>query len=389
MLYHLQFLERAWGPLRLFSSHTFLASLGAALAALLVVFLLPRLWDMLPRDRGKALVKEGAASAGKPTGAGLLLLLLVLPVLALVLPLGDRTGAPDLRQWGVVVCLFAAMATGYFDDRADRPWGRTKKGLLDLAVSVGAAICLSGFSDVQVWLPLDTVLRSAPADPAVAAEGYRALAVPWWFHALYAVPILWITMNATNCTDGVDGLAGSLSLVALFGLAAFLYGVVGHEGAARYLLVPHDPAGARWAILCCVVGGGVAGYLWHNAAPSRVLMGDAGSRALGLLIGVAVLATGNPFMVLAIAPVILANGATGLLKILLLKLLARIGVDTGSPEDATRGHWLARKLRSVRFPLHDHCRARLGWSGEQVLVRFVLIQAALMPALFLLLVKIR
>ena len=118
-------------------------------------------------------------------------------------------------------------------------------------------------------------------------------------------------------------------------------------------------------------------------------MGDAGSRALGLLIGVAVLATGNPFVGLAIAPVILANGATGLLKILLLKGLARLGVDTGSQDDATRGHWLARKLRSVRFPLHDHCRAKLGWSGEQVLVRFVLVQAALMPALFLILVKIR
>ena len=65
MLYHLQFLAKAWGPLRLFSSHTFLASFGAALAALLVGLLLPRLWNLLPRDRGKALVKEGAASAGK------------------------------------------------------------------------------------------------------------------------------------------------------------------------------------------------------------------------------------------------------------------------------------------------------------------------------------
>ena len=277
MLYHLQFLAKAWGPFRLFSSHTFLASFGAALAALLAVLLLPRLWNMLPRDRGKALVKDGAASAGKPTGAGMVLLLLVLPVLVLVLPLGDRAGDPDLRQWGVVVCLFAAMATGYFDDRADRPWSRTKKGLLDLAVSVAAALCLSGFSDVQVWLPLDTVLRAAPVDPAA---GYSPLSVPWWFHALYAVPILWITMNATNCTDGVDGLAGSLSLVALFSLAAFLYGVIGHEEAARYLLVPHDPSGARWAILCCVVGGGVAGYLWHNAAPSRVLMGDEAKKAI-------------------------------------------------------------------------------------------------------------
>lgn len=387
MLYHLQFLAKAWGPLRLFSSHTFLASFGAALAALLVLFLLPRLWSLLPRDRGKALVKDGAASAGKPTGAGLLLLLLVLPVLALVLPLGDRVGDPDLRQWGIVICLFAAMATGYFDDRADRPWGRTKKGLLDLAVSVAAALCLSGFADVPVWLPLDTVVRGTPIDPETAS--YAPLMAPWWLHALYAVPILWVTMNATNCTDGVDGLAGSLSLVALFSLAAFLYGVIGHEEAARYLLVPHDPAGARWAILCCVVGGGVAGYLWHNAAPSRVLMGDAGSRALGLLIGVAVLATGNPVLVFAIAPVILANGATGLLKILLLKVLGRLGVDTGTPADVTRGSWIARKLRSVRLPLHDHCRAKLGWSNEQVLVRFVLIQAALMPAFFLLLVKIR
>ena len=118
-------------------------------------------------------------------------------------------------------------------------------------------------------------------------------------------------------------------------------------------------------------------------------MGDAGSRALGLLIGVAVVASGNPFLVLVVSPVVLANGATGLLKILLLQGLARLGVETGTQADASRAPRFVRALRSVRFPLHDHCRTNLGWSNTQVLVRFVLLQAALMPALFLLLLKIR
>ena len=398
MLLHLKFLSEFWGPFRLMGSHLFLLSAGAMLAAIIVWRYLPRRWDRLPRDRGKALVKDGQASAGKPTGAGFPMMTLTLPVLLLVLPwalpgIDTAQTAGELwqsirsaaarpsqwylfvnPQWGIVGCLFAAMITGFLDDKATRPWGRLKKGLLDAAVAFATAAFLCRFHDVTVWFPF----------------WKNPVTLHWAVYVALSVPILWITMNATNCSDGVDGLAGTLTLMSLFGMAAFLYGVVGHKEIAQYLLVPHNPEGARWAILCATVAGGTAGYLWYNAYPSQVLMGDAGSRALGLLVGVAALASGNPFLVLVMAPVVLVNGGTGLVKIVLLRMLARMGLDTGAiPKPGERPCWAARKLRSVRFPLHDECKVNLKWSNPQVLMRFMLLQAGLMPLLFLLLVKVR
>ncbi len=400
MLVLLKFLSRydALGPFRLMGSHLFLLSVGAMLAALGVWRFLPKVWHRLPRDRGKELVADGNASAGKPTGAGFYLLLLTLPALALVLPfafpgideaetfadlaVSIRRAARDPSswylfvnpQWGVVGCLFAAMLTGYLDDKAAKPWSRMRKGLLDLAVALATALFLSRLQDVTIWVPLTK----------------HAITLHWAAYTLLAVPILWFTMNATNCSDGVDGLAGTLTLVSLLGMAGFLYGVVGHRTVAAYLLVPHNPEGARWAILCATFAGATAGYLWYNAYPSQVLMGDAGSRALGLLVGVAALASGNPLFVLVVAPVALVNGGTGLFKIAFLQGLARLGFDTGAaPGPGAHPCWAARQLRSVRFPLHDECKRNLRWSNPQVLMRFFLLQLGLMPILFLLFVKIR
>jgi phospho-N-acetylmuramoyl-pentapeptide-transferase len=91
---------------------------------------------------------------------------------------------------------------------------------------------------------------------------------------------------------------------------------------------------------------------------------------------------------------VLVNGGTGLLKLILLRLLKKIGFDTTPPHTATAKqaadqHVLVKMLHSVRFPLHDHCRRNLQWSNAQVLMRFVLLQSFLTPLLFVLLVKIR
>ena len=123
-------------------------------------------------------------------------------------------------------------------------------------------------------------------------------------------------------------------------------------------------------------------------------MGDAGSRFLGLLVGVGVLATGNPFLVFAFASILLVNGGAGLGKLVLLRFLKRCGLDVRPPsmlppELAERSNPLVRLLQGVRFPLHDHCKRSLKWSNAQVLMRFVLLQAVLSPLVFILFVKIR
>jgi phospho-N-acetylmuramoyl-pentapeptide-transferase len=364
-------LSPVWGPFRLLSSHIILLALGTLVSGLLVWSVLPRQWHRLPRDRGKVLVKDGHQSAGKPTGAGYQMTLLMLPVVLLCVPMG-------FWELGALASLYLAMLFGYLDDCSSLAWGEARKGLLDLLVALMAAFCLSRGHAVSIWLPVYK----------------QAIVLPLWAYLPMATAVLWFTMNATNCSDGVDGLAGALTLLSLFALAGLLYGVVGYRPISDYLLIPHKADGARWAILVATVAGGLAGYLWHNAEPSRVLMGDAGSRLLGLLVGLAVLAAGNPFLIFVVSPVVLVNGGTGLFKLILLRMLKRIGFDITppgklTPAAAAEQHVLVRALHSVRFPLHDHCRRNMHWSNAQVLMRFMLVQAFLIPLLFVLLVKIR
>ncbi|MCF7853721.1 MAG: phospho-N-acetylmuramoyl-pentapeptide-transferase [Candidatus Pacebacteria bacterium] len=372
------YLTDLWGPFRLLGSYLVLIGIGIAGAGLTTWLLFPRLWRLLPVDRGRVHAVKATDAQGKPTGAGSLLMLLVVPWLFLLLP-----WTPKL--WGIVACLLACMLTGYLDDRSRSPWGEYFKGSLDLLIAFLTSLVLCQGRSMGIWLPI--------------VKGDFEL--PVWLFIVISTLVLWFTINATNCSDGVDGLAGTLTLLSLFYLGAFLYVVIGHSEVADYLLVPHNPQGADGAILVFTIAGGLAGYLWYNAEPSSILMGDAGSRCLGLLVGVAVMMAGNPFLVLVVAPVILANGGTGLFKIVLLRILRRFGVEVRPPNilrqeageesggACPRQHYLIKAVHSIRFPLHDHCRNRLGWSNPQVLLRFVLIQAFLTPLLFVLLVKLR
>ncbi len=373
MLYWIApYLTTFWGPFRLFSSHLMLLAAATLTAGLMVWLFLPKLWNRLPTDKGKILAPDGGLlSIGKPTGAGLLMSLLIIPVFILFVPMARWT-------CGVTLCLYLCMLFGYLDDRSEKPWGEVKKGVLDLLVALSAAFCLYMEQGSHLWLPFVK----------------EAVEVPAALYVTGAAMLLWFTMNATNCSDGVDGLAGTLTLLSLFALSALLYGVIGYRPIADYLLIPHNPDGARWAILVATVAGALAGYLWHNAEPSRVLMGDAGSRLLGMLVGVAVLAAGNPFLIVVVSPVVLVNGGTGLFKLVLLRGFRRIGFDvrpthTLSAEDADRQFVLVKALHRIRFPLHDHCRKNLHWSNAQVLMRFALVQSFLTPLLFVVLVKIR
>ena len=372
------YLEKYWGPFRLLRSHALLLAAGTLLAALAVVLLLPKLCRFSPHDHGKAILgSDGMVSKGKPTGTGLWVTLLLLPIVLMVMPL-------SLPSLGMLLCLYVAMVFGYLDDRSDKPWGQLKKGLLDVTVCLGVAffvwLALKGPDQcVEVWLPsaMNLVWR-----------------IPWWAYIPSMGFLLFVTMNATNCSDGVDGLAGSLSVISLVSLAAFLYVVIGNNRMAAYLGVPHNYLAVRWAILLMTVAGGFSGYLWWNAEPSRVLMGDAGSRFLGLLIGAAVLVTGNPALVLAFASVLLVNGGGGMVKILLLRFFRKCGLDVRppsqlQPEEREKRNVLVKAVWKVRFPLHDHCKKELHWTNAQVLMRFVLLQAFIMPLVFILLVKIR
>lgn len=182
---------------------------------------------------------------------------------------------------------------------------------------------------------------------------------------------LWTSINTTNCTDGVDGLSSTLVLVALLILGVIFYFILGHKDIAAYLLVPHLQDGASWAVMTFALAGVLMGYLWHNAFPSKVLMGDAGSRALGFYIGLCVMYSGNPFLILATSSLIFVNGGLGLVKVALKRFL-HISI-----------------LSSIRFPLHDHMRVNHGWSPTQVLIKFLIIQLLIVVGVIGVLFKLR
>lgn len=358
-------------PLRLLSSYLVLISIGSLLSTLLVLLFLPKLWKFLPRDRGKSLVRDGAISEGKPTGAGLAVSLLTLPGLLLAVPV---EGSCQMSMVG----LYTIMLFGFLDDHSRTPWGEFRKGMLDAICCILCALAmyLDGMNDI--WLPFTK----------------RIFYLPLWAYLPVATAVLFISVNSLNCSDGVDGLAGSLGIMSLLSLTGLLYLVLGYRPVAEYLLLPHYASGARWAVLSATVAGGYAGYLWYNAEPSQVLMGDAGSRMLGLAIGIAVLASGNPLLIFVFAPVIFADGGTGLVKLTLLRLFKKLGFNTTPPsqlppEKAAEQNFFIRSFHKVRFPLHDHCRYVLGWSRSQILIRFMLVQAFLAPALFAIFTKVR
>jgi phospho-N-acetylmuramoyl-pentapeptide-transferase len=336
-----------WGPLRLFDSFYFLAATGFAVAALATWTVLPRLWAHLPTDRGRAFAVDAEKSVGKPLSAGLIFVSIFCLAAALFVPF---TARPLLT----VPFVLAAMIVGFLDDRRGG-FSEYQLAVMDLAIAVGAAVVIYGLKPTTIWLP-------GWADAIVLSP---------WLATPIASAVIWLAINATNCSDGVDGVSGSLSATAMLLLGGLLYTVIGNEPVARHLLIPFNPEGANWAIMAFLMVGCVSGYLWYNAAPSLVLMGDAGSRPIGLMIGMLVVATNNPLFLVLVGSMLLLNGATGLLKVALMRFFG------------------LRVLAGVRFPLHDHARKELGWSNSQVLMRFMLVHLGVSALLVTLALKLR
>jgi phospho-N-acetylmuramoyl-pentapeptide-transferase len=340
-------LGHAWGPLRLFDSFFFLAALGFAACATATWIALPKLWGRLPTDRGRAFAVNAEQSVGKPLSAGLIFISIFCVAALIFVPLTSRALL-------TLPFMLAAMVVGYLDDRRGG-FSEYQLAVMDLAIALGAASVIHGLAPATIWLP-----------------GWKeAFVLSPWVATPVATGVIWLAINATNCSDGVDGVSGSLTATAIMLLGGLLYTVIGNEVVARHLQIPFNPEGANWAIMAFLLVGAIAGYLWYNAAPSLVLMGDAGSRPIGLMIGMLVVATNNPLFLVLVGSMLLLNGATGLVKVALMRFFG------------------LKVLGSVRFPLHDHCRKELGWSNTQVLVRFMLAHLGVSALLLVMAMKVR
>lgn len=295
-----------------------IAFFGILFAFAATCAMIAKFHGFLPRDMGRQFAHDGTLSAGKPRGAGIIFVLVFVAAALLF-------GKLDPEIIFYLVLVMAEMFTGFFDDAAETPWNEYLKGFLDLAVAVVTALVYLRYNSSTVTLAFaKTTLTLSPA-----------------VFGVLTVILVWASINVTNCTDGVDGLSGTLSIISLMTIFV-LDNLLKIEDNFNYCIL---------LFVVCLLG-----YLWYNATPSKLLMGDAGSRAMGIFIAIAVLKLHSPFMYLLVAAMLIIDGGLGLIKVSLLRFL-KIHI-----------------LKNVTTPIHDHVRKNCGWSNAQVVFRFAIIQ---------------
>lgn len=288
--------------------------------------------NRLPADEGRDYAVDGKLSRGKPRGAGV--------IFVTTFGIGVLLFAPfSIETYIYVGLIFLEMLTGYLDDRAKRPWGRVKKGLMDLGVALVLAV-------TYVWYNTSSILLGEPwrLVPVNVFEGVR-LNMPVWLLFVLIVAMVWMCINVTNCADGIDGLSGTLVIIST--LSFYIA-----DMAFDHFY------GFTYVIMFFLVA--VLAYLWFNAGPSILMMGDAGSRAMGIFVSIVALKSEYPFLIVPFAIVLILDGGLGLFKVTVIKL--------------TRNKNFMKKLRT---PLHDHVRKMIdpAWANNQVVMRFAIIQA--------------
>ena len=306
-----------YGTMSLMSFLYYLASGSISLLLLVAVR------DRMPSDQGRAFAVNGELSKGKARGVGLLFVLAYVVATVLFVPI----------RWELsilLLLLLACMMTGFLDDAGSVPWGGLKKGLLDLGISIGAGFAAWHFYGTTVHFPILSLFKNH----------IPSIDIPAPIYIVIAAALVWGSINVVNCTDGVDGLCASLSIIALIG-----FSLLGH-GANGKLAV-----GMIFALLP---------YLWFNASPSTMLMGDAGSRALGFLLAMLALRSGCLLAYIPLCTVFILDGGLGLLKLALLRSV-KIHI-----------------LKNTRTPLHDHARKNLKWGDAQTVFRFCILQVGIL-----------
>ena len=273
----------------------------------------------LPRDGGRKFAVNGALSKGKPRGAGLIFVAAFTVCGVLFVPFT----AENLIY---ILLVVGGMMSGYLDDASEKPWGEYKKGLIDLVIALAGSFTYVNFNGSTIRIPFTEL----------------SVTLPRWLYILLGVVLIWTAINVTNCSDGVDGLSGTLSMITI--------------GSFCLLCLDVSP---DFSFLCGIMIAVILAYQWFNASPSILMMGDAGSRAMGLFIAFAAVKSGNPLLYIPLALVTILDGGLGLLKISLKRFL-KISI-----------------LKNTRTPLHDHARKNKGWSDPQTVYRFAIIQTAL------------
>jgi phospho-N-acetylmuramoyl-pentapeptide-transferase len=376
MLYHILYellypLYKRFPPLRVlnvFQYITFRTAYASITALLISLFLGPWLIARL-RDFqiGQHIREEGPQShqkkKGTPTMGGLLI------VVSIVLPTLLWANLRNRFVWLVTFATLAYAAIGFADDYIKvvkkRSLGLTAREKIGFQFITALAVSIV----LLYWMNISSRLYSTKLNVPFFKSFTPDLLIDslfgthFWFIAylpfLAFVSIVIVgSSNTVNLTDGLDGLAIGCTLIASAALTAVTY-ITGHRVLSDYLDIQFLPDVAELTIFCGSMVGASLGFLWYNAHPAEVFMGDVGSLALGGAIGTISVVIKQELLLIFIGGVFVAEGLSVMIQVISFK---------------TRGKRVFKMA-----PLHHHFEL-IGWSESKVIIRFWI--ASLILALF-------
>lgn len=348
MLYHLLYpLHTSLSGLNVFRYITF-RSIGGAVTAFLIVLVLGPLFirTMKKYQIGQVVRDDGPethlAKQGVPTMGGLLILLAI-SLATLLWARFDNS----LVWLGLFVTLFYG-CIGSIDDLKKIKKGNSKglsargKLLLQIAGAsvVGLFIFLHPGFDGHLSFPF---LKNFRPDLG-------------WFYVVFAVVVIVGSSNAVNLTDGLDGLAAGPTVITTAVYLIFSY-LAGHVVLAEYLQLPYVAGSGELAIFCGAIFGACLGFLWFNAYPAQMFMGDVGSLALGGALGSIAIIIKQEFLLAIVGGIFVMEAISVILQVGYFKM--------------TNG-----KRIFLMAPFHHHFEKK-GWHEPKVVVRFWIVSIIL------------
>ncbi|HYS14458.1 MAG TPA: phospho-N-acetylmuramoyl-pentapeptide-transferase [Burkholderiaceae bacterium] len=351
-----------------FNYLTLRAVMAAATALVIGLLAGPRVIRKLTELKiGQAVRSDGPQShlskSGTPTMGGALILIAVGVTTLLWADLSNRF------VWVVLLVSIGFGWVGWVDDYR-KVVHRNPKGmpaaekyfwqsLIGLAAAFYLAFAISAPSTERVWaLMLGWMANGFSIDLPARAD----LIVPFFKNVAYPMGVFGFvtlsyfvivgTSNAVNLTDGLDGLAILPASMVGAALGVFAY-VVGRADFSRYLLFPYVPGAGEVAIICAAIAGAGLAFLWFNAYPAQVFMGDVGALALGGALGTIAVITRQEIVLFIMGGVFVAETASVMLQVAYFR-------------------WSGGKRIFRMAPLHHHFELS-GWKENQVVVRFWII----------------